>query len=118
MLTDGTTEFTLKTHFALRPLNRVNVYNLSKSLTSDSALLNYIKSKKVCSLLVPIPDKMNPSPTSVVGQLSGHWYPDLVNQNLTVSPEFVDITDSLLTMGWTKTFVPPFYWLYENPNSG
>ena len=118
LMTDSATDFTLKTHFALKILPRIHVYNPSESITSDTALKNYIKAKKVCSLLVPMPDKIDLPPTSVVGQLSGHWYPNLVNQNLTVSPEFVEIADSLLTMGWTKTFVPPFYWLYEKHNSG
>ncbi|NER23878.1 MAG: hypothetical protein F6J96_24870 [Symploca sp. SIO1C2] len=117
LMTDGTTDFTLKTHFALRVLTRLTVYNPSESLTSSSVLKNYIKEKNICRILVAIPDKMDPHPVSVVGQLSGHWDPSLVNKNLMVSQEFITMTDSLMNSGWTKTFVPPFYWLYENPTA-
>jgi len=117
LMTDGATDFTLKTHFALRILTRLAVYNPSESLTSDDTLKNYIKDKNVCRILVAIPDKMEPPPVSVVGQLSGHWDASLVNKNLMVSQEFVTMTDSLMNSGWTKTFVPPFYWLYENPTA-
>ncbi|NER98853.1 MAG: hypothetical protein F6J86_34355 [Symploca sp. SIO1B1] len=117
LMTDGATDFTLKTHFALRVLTRRTVYNPSNSLTSDDVLKNYIKEKNVCRILVAIPDKMAPPPVSEVGQLSGHWDASLVNKNLMVSQEFITMTDSLMNSGWTKTFVPPFYWLYENPTA-
>jgi len=115
LMTDGTTDFTLKTHLALSILPRLAVYNPSNSLTSDDALKNYIKEKNVCRILVAIPDKMKSPPVSEVGQLSGHWDPSLVNKNLMLSQEYITMTDSLINTGWTKTFVPPFYWLYENP---
>jgi len=114
LMTDGTTDFTLKTHLALSILPRLAVYNPSNTLVSDDVLKNYIKEKNICRILVAIPDKMDPHPVSVVGQLSGHWDPSLVNKNLMVSQEFITMTDSLMNSGWTKTFVPPFYWLYEN----
>ncbi|NES21115.1 MAG: hypothetical protein F6K41_19845 [Symploca sp. SIO3E6] len=117
LMTDGANDFTLKTHFALRVLTRLNVYNPSESLTSDDALKNYIKHQNICRILVAIPDKVNPPPVSLVGQLSGHWDASLVNKNLMASQEFVKLTDSLMNTGWTKTFVPPFYWLYENPTA-
>ncbi|NEP55967.1 MAG: hypothetical protein F6K31_02945 [Symploca sp. SIO2G7] len=117
LMADAATDFTLNTNLALRIVPRLHVYNPSESLTSDSALKNYIKDQNVCRILVAIPDKVSPPPVSVVGQLSGHWNASLVNKNLMVSQEFIKNTDSLLTMGWTKTFVPPFYWLYENPTA-
>ncbi|NET58347.1 MAG: hypothetical protein F6K47_19995 [Symploca sp. SIO2E6] len=115
LMTDAATDFTLNTYLALRIPPRLNVYNPSEIITSDDTLKNYIKDKNVCRILVAIPDKMNPAPVSVVGQLSGHWDASLVNKNITISQEFVKLTDSLMNTGWTKTFVPPFYWLYEKP---
>ncbi|NEP12814.1 MAG: hypothetical protein F6K14_21950 [Symploca sp. SIO2C1] len=118
LMTDGATNFTLKTHLALNVVNRLAVYNPSNSLTDKNTLKNYLKDNNLCSLLVAIPDKINSPPVSMVGQLSGHWYANLVHDNLAVSQEFVNVADSLLTMGWTKTFVPPCYWLYEKESWG
>ncbi|NEQ70464.1 MAG: hypothetical protein F6K21_34225 [Symploca sp. SIO2D2] len=117
LMTDGATDFTLKTHLALRIMPRLSVYNPSNTLVSDDVLKNYIKEKNICRILVAIADKIDPPPVSEVGQLSGHWDASLVNKNLMVSQEFITMTDSLMNSGWTKTFVPPFYWLYENPTA-
>jgi len=118
LVSDGATSFMVATHLALGlpTIDRRIVHNPSQTLSNDKALQNYVKANNVCSLLVAIPAQINPPPVSLVGQLSGHWYTSLVNQNLMVNQEFINVADSLVTMGWTKTFVPPFYWLYENPS--
>jgi hypothetical protein len=108
----------LATHFALYPINhRLLVYNPSQLITPADNLESYINSyAKECALLVGVPAKMKLPPISKVGQLSGHWTPDLVRKDLDYNKDFVDATAFLNSLGWTKTFVPPFYWLYENPS--
>ncbi len=115
---DATTGFMLATHFALYPINhRLLVYNPSQLITPADNLESYINSyAKECALLVGVPAKMKLPPISKVGQLSGHWTPDLVRKDLDYNKDFVDATAFLNSLGWTKTFVPPFYWLYENPS--
>ncbi|MEQ8969678.1 MAG: hypothetical protein RIE73_04685 [Coleofasciculus sp. C1-SOL-03] len=119
LVSDSATGFLLGTHFNLpiRFFNRPLVYNPSTtlaSITSSDALKNYVDANQICKLLIAIPDKMNPPPVSVVGQGSGHWEASLVQKNFTTNKNFEEIADAVLTTGWTKTFVPPFYWLYEN----
>ena len=119
--TDISTGFIVATHFnfyGLWPYNRLSVYNPSQNIKTLEQLKKYLESemgKSICSFLVGIPGKMVPPPISKVGQLSGHWKPDTVRQNLNYSQEFVDTLAVLKAQGWTQTFVPPFYWLYEAP---
>ncbi|EDX72469.1 hypothetical protein MC7420_3541 [Coleofasciculus chthonoplastes PCC 7420] len=115
-VSDSATRFMLGTHFDLPIITRSLTYNPSTtlaSITSSEALKNYIEANQVCNLLIAIPDKMNPPPVSVVAQGSGHWQASLVQKELTFNQNFEKIADAVLTTGWTKTFVPPFYWLYE-----
>ncbi|MEQ9370509.1 MAG: hypothetical protein RIG63_16025 [Coleofasciculus chthonoplastes F3-SA18-01] len=119
LVSDSATGFLLGTHLNLpiRFFNRPLVYNPSTtlaSITSSDALKNYVEANQVCRLLIAIPEKMNLPPVSVVGQGSGHWEANLVQKELTLNKQVEKIADTVLTTGWTKTFVPPFYWLYEN----
>jgi hypothetical protein len=119
--TDVTTSFILATHFSFYGLwgnQRLSVYNPSQDLNTVDKLKSYLESnlgKYTCSFLVGIPAKMALPPISKVGQLSGHWQADRVRQDLSYSQEFVDTVAVLKNQGWTQTFVPPFYWLYEAP---
>jgi hypothetical protein len=121
LVTDNATSFSLATHFGLIPSNRLSSYNPSQSIKTVDSLNNYIDNsqnqQKICSFLVGIPARINPPAISEVGQNSGHWLPDIVRQDLNYSKEFVEVTTFLTSFGWSKTFVPPFYWLYEAPSS-
>lgn len=119
-VSDNATSFSLATHLALIPTERLSPYNPSQSLKTVDSLKNYINSpnrQKICSFFVGIPAQIKQPPISKVGQLSEHWLPDIVRQDLNYSKEFVEVTTFLTSLGWTKTFVPPFYWLYESPSS-
>ena len=119
--TDVTTGFLLTTHFNFHVLwenNKSSVYNPSNNFNTVDKLKSYLDSesgKYTCSFLVGIPEKMISPPISKVGEISGHWKPDTIRQNLSYSQEFVDTLAVLKAQGWTQTFVPPFYWLYEAP---
>lgn len=120
LVTDNATSFSLVTHLGLQLQGnqRLYPYNPSQDVNTFDTLKNYIESEthqKPCSFLVGIPAKINPPPISKVGQLSNHWLPDIVKQDFNYSKEFVDVTEFLTLLGWKKTFVPPFYWLYEAP---
>ncbi len=119
--TDVTTGFLLTTHFNFHALwenNKSSVYNPSNNFNTVDKLKSYLDSESgeyTCSFLVGIPEKMISPPISKVGEISGHWKPDTIRQNLSYSQEFVDTLAVLKAQGWTQTFVPPFYWLYEAP---
>lgn len=121
LVSDNATSFSLATHFGLIPTDRLSAYNPSQSIKTVDSLKNYINNsqnqQKICSFLVGIPAKINSPPISEVGQNSGHWLPDIVSQDLNYTKEFVEVTTFLTSLSWTKTFVPPFYWLYEAPSS-
>ena len=120
LVTDNATSFSLATHFGSIPPDRLFSYNPSQSIKTVDSLKNYINNsqnqQKICSFLVGIPAQINPPTISEVGQNSGHWLPDIVRQDLNYSQQFVEITTALTSFGWSKTFVPPFYWLYEAPS--
>lgn len=125
LITDNATSFSLATHLGIIGLiqtNRLSPYNPSQIIDGVDSLKNYIQSttqhqQKLCKFLVGIPSRINPPPISKVGELSGHWSPELVRQDFNYTKEFVEATAFLTSLGWTKTFVPPFYWLYEAPYS-
>lgn len=115
VVSDNATGFVLATHFGSGPTERLLVYNPSQEIRNFDSLNNYLESRNVWKFLVGIPSKMTPIPVSEIGQLSEHWLPDLVKQDLNYSKELIEATSVLESLGWTKTFVPPFYWLYEYP---
>jgi hypothetical protein len=117
-VSDNATSFSLATHLALIPPNRLSPYNPSININDFDILKMYLQSpskQRICGFLVGIPDRMNPPPISKPGQISGYWFPDIVRQDLNYRKEFVEATAFLKAIGWTQTFVPPFYWLYELP---
>ena len=120
LVTDNATSFSLVTHLGLQfqANQRLYPYNPSQSINTFDSLKNYIQSEsnqKICSFLVGIPTQINPTPISKVGQLSSHWLPDIVKQDFNYTKEFAEVTEFLTLFGWSKTFVPPFYLLYEAP---
>lgn len=117
-VSDNATSFSLATHLALIPPNRLFSYNPSITVNNFEVLKMYLQSpskQKICGFLVGIPDQMQRPPISKTGQLSGYWFPDIVRQDLNYRKEFLEATAFLKSLGWTQTFVPPFYWLYELP---
>jgi hypothetical protein len=113
---DQVTGFVLETNFALKrryPDRRI-LYNMSGEINTQQDLEKYIKKKNICRFLIAQHDKLFGIPTSKVALLSGHWDPNLVRHNMILSSEFELLVDSLQKKGWKKTFIPPFYWLYEN----
>lgn len=124
LIADGTTNFMVVTHFSntIPTLwgqlpHRTLFFSLDRTLqlTNGEALLSFMQQKNICSLMVVIPKKMNPLPLSTVGKLSGHWHAGVVRENLSVTHDLQNAADFLQTQGWTKTFVPPAYWLYQIP---
>jgi hypothetical protein len=76
----------------------------------------YLQANRVCALVVGIPSQISPAPLSRVGLLSGHWDPAFVTRDLVPSGNVEEALDSLTAAGWTKTSIPPFYWLYRAPS--
>lgn len=117
LASDRVTQFAIITHFGLQdqPPHRTVPYNISNEIKTKQDLDTYIQSKNVCKFLIAQPDKLPNIPSSKVAQISGHWDANLVKYNMTLTSEYTQLVDTLTETGWQKTFVPPFYYLYEKP---
>lgn len=89
--------------------------NAFELITTRPPFEDYLRTNQFCGFLVAIPGEVDPAPVSRVGQLSGHWDPQAVNKNLLPGGNIDEPLNSLVTAGWTRTSVPPFYWLYQSP---
>jgi hypothetical protein len=79
------------------------------------------RSSRACGFLV-VDDALYgaayPEPCrSWIGTVMGHWAPDAADLRARQPPHFSEAAAGLATLGWTKTFVPPFYWYYEPGSS-
>lgn len=119
ILSDGGTKFMLATHLGLKPLppDRRIPYSPGNQLKTLESLESYLKANNVCFILVPIQEKLPQIPVSPVARLSKHWAETLVIHNFRSDPQFAELANRLRGKGWTQTFVPPFYWLYEFPRN-
>jgi len=115
---DNATGAVLATNFGLTPTRRQIPYHADQLVSENGALARYLETNHICAFLVANPSLTIPAPPSRVGQLSGHWNPSIVNQNLLAGGNIDKELASLAAAGWTSTPVPPFYWIYEAPQSG
>jgi hypothetical protein len=113
---DGATAMALAATLGLKEEPERLTPRDSFQLTSKaSPFVSYLQSNRVCGLVVAVPSKIMPVPRSRVGQLSGHWDPAFVDDDLVASGNIDAALASLTAAGWTRTSVPPFYWLYKPP---
>jgi hypothetical protein len=75
------------------------------------------RSRALCGILVAdinlVPD---PQP-SWVSEQSKHWDARLIKPTWYYGQDFLEMVAQLPSLGWTKTKVPPYYWLYEPGSS-
>lgn len=112
---DNATATVLATQLGLAPTRRLLPYNASQLVPRGGTLKNYLEAHSICALIVSNPSKTGNYPQSRVAQLSGHWDASIVGKNLKASSDIDGALESLAVAGWTRTFVPPFYWLFEVP---
>ncbi len=89
---------------------------LPKSPKNVLELLDRAAAYYPCGYLVP---HTSPAPwrreRSYYGALSRHWAADRADPMVGTPPGLWENAAWLLDRGWTRTFVPPFYWYYEPP---
>lgn len=123
LFTDDLTDFALTTHLGW-PLARPYWYHrlipgrISTWLTSQRRLLSHLNERKnVRGVLVGMRNNMPPTPPSIIARMSGHWDQALGDLPGNIPEKFEKATETLLDLGWCRTFVPPFYVLYEPPEA-
>lgn len=113
---DGATAMALAATLGLKEEpERLTPRDSFQLVSKGSPFGSYLQSNQVCGLVVAVPSKIMPGPLSRVGQLSGHWDPAFVDDDLVASGNIDAALASLTAAGWTRTSVPPFYWLYKPP---
>jgi hypothetical protein len=85
-------------------------------------LLEYSTTHDVCGYLVMDRSRqradLDRAPRSWVGEASGHWAPEAASAASRVPPGLIEAAGELVSRGWRRTFVPPYYWYYEPPAEG
>lgn len=81
---------------------------LSHMVNMDSAF---------CGILVGQKEQIPAVAPSEIGELSQHWYSNIADLHWSISDGFQRAAEVLVEKGWTKTKVPPFYYLFEPPSS-
>lgn len=115
VLTDDVTRFVLTTHLGW-PFHaqRLLPHPYIRNATQAHTLYELISGKKACALLVADPAKLPPPAPSKIAQLSRHWEEEKYTLSWNYDPETtLSESDKLLARGWTKTEVPPYYFLYQ-----
>jgi hypothetical protein len=116
LVADRATGTALAAPLVMPPVTeRLISQNAFELISAKAPFDEYLKANQFCGFLVAIPSEVVSAPVSSVGQLSGHWDPLAVNKNLVASGNIDETLNSLTAAGWTRTFVPPFYWLYQSP---
>jgi hypothetical protein len=68
------------------------------------------------AILVPDWSLVPPAVPSRIAALSGHWNDGLTNLRVLVTDRLTRNCEQLAAAdGWSRTRVPPYYWLYEAP---
>lgn len=118
IISDDITGFSLTAHLGLRDVYpRFAIRDFGNKITNDEVLRDILHYQDVCAFLIGIRKDIAPSPPSKVATLSGHWHPRFADIRARISPGFEAVGQELLTRGWNRTFVPPFYYLYEPPSN-
>jgi len=121
LLTDDLTDFVLSTHLgwtAERPYwyHRLFPNRRIFSLNSQDDILKEITTRpNVLGVLVGMKEKIKSAPPSFIGKESGHWNPNLGRLQEFIPERFEKAAEQLVQSGWIRTFVPPYYFLYEPP---
>ena len=87
-------------------------------MADRSSLLEKLRETGGRAVLVLDPTRTPHFPASVVGDRSGHWRGSLTDIPVLQREEFRKAAEGLVEIGWKKTDVPPFYFLYEEPENG
>jgi hypothetical protein len=116
LVADHATGTALAAPLGMPPVtDRLESQNAFELFSNKVPFVEYLQANKFCGFLVAIPSEVATPPVSSVGQLSGHWHPLAVKKNLVASGNIDETLNSLTAAGWSRTFVPPFYWLYQSP---
>jgi hypothetical protein len=121
ILTDNATRTLLATHLGMNEyyyggeaIRRARILPAREFMTTES-ILSFAEGKEdFCGVLVGIKEKLPVFSPSLVAQASGHWPEDIGDPRWLISDEFVNASSALVGKGWTRTFVPPCFYLYEN----
>jgi hypothetical protein len=113
---DHPTGTVLAAEFGLAPLpERLNIRNVFQFLSDVGPLDTYLRNNHVCGFLIGIPSQVPAIPSSEVAELSRHWSPFFVYRSMTPQGDLESVLGSLTAAGWTRTLVPPDYYLFEPP---
>lgn len=117
IVSDVATEFAVATHLGLRqPARPIQLRSYARVGGSREQLPKLIGEGDVCGVLVGIRARLPNPPPSALTASSGHWVPRLANPRWLTGRTFTEAAERLTQVGWTRTPVPPFYFLYEPPN--
>lgn len=116
IISDSATRVVLISHLG-RMIERIrlDVRKFGLTVTNETLLKTLIKQYNICAVLVGIKQQIPTPPRSPIPIRSGHWHPIFSDLNSLISDKFESTTTTLEKWGWKKTFVPPFYNLYEPP---
>ena len=123
LITDSVTDFALTAHLGwtvMRPYwyHRISPHFTFRSLHSLESLLEEMnRNPKAYGYLIGIRNRIPVPPSSLIGEMSRHWKLDMANPLIYIDHETERASNELITMGWKRSFVPPFYYLYELPSN-
>jgi hypothetical protein len=122
---DGVTEFAIASLLGRRStIERVSGRHLifgrwgPWTFSGPAEMDAFRKFVGLCGYLAPETGAYPPAAAcgrSWIGAQSGHWPADSACLAAQLPPRLTADCESLTTLGWTRTFVPPFYWYYEPP---
>lgn len=121
LITDSVTDFALTTHLGwtdIRPYwyHRVSPYHTFQSLHTLKSLQEWMdRNPNACGYLIGITNQIPMNRSSLIGEMSKHWKPNSADPLIFIDEETETAAQGLTTIGWKRTFVPPFYYLYEPP---
>lgn len=115
IVTDDFTQFVLTANLGwLLRADRTAPLLYTQKNKNELALDHLIKADPTCGILVTIATLPQASP-SLMADLSNHWDARLGDLGWYYSDGFRGATKKLIAKGWVRTFVPPFYEYYQNP---
>jgi hypothetical protein len=117
-LSDVATEYAVSSHLGTISspgLERRIPQNLHSRLNQLGGARGILKDKEIAGVLaLTNQPKIEPTGSSWA-KISGHWDSQTIRKNFLTFPSVEEELQELISHGWTKTSVPPWYFLYLRP---
>ena len=117
-LSDVATEYAVSSHLGTISspgLERRIPQNLNSRLNQLGGVRGILKKKEIAGVLsLASQPKIDPTGSSWA-KISGHWDPQTIQKNFLTVPSVEYELQELISHGWTKTSIPPWYFLYLRP---